>query len=206
VNVEINMTETLAAWGFRIAMSPDELTVTRDVRAYNSTIRMRRAVILFSGIALSLVVFYGKFIRSGVGTGLLPPTLERSLGWIPSLLLSMLPLILAADILYPDTNNLRCTREHVEVTRLLFGKVRNTLSFSTVDVKQVRYVDSFGFLLGPPARLEFQAGGKQVKCLQGLKCVEAQRILDEFERMGFDIVRDPRMPVMLEMERSLRSG
>jgi hypothetical protein len=49
-----------------------------------------------------------------------------------------------------------------------------------------------------------EAAGKRIKMLYGLKSVEANKILNELQRLGFDVSRDPGMPMMVEMEEAHR--
>jgi hypothetical protein len=109
-------------------------------------------------------------------------------------------------VLYSGAVNLSCTQDEVQATWIRFGKVKRVLSFPKNEVTRFQYVDGFNPFSGRSSYLCFSVGERSVKCLPGLKCVEAQLILNELERMGFDVVNNPAMSGMVQMEQSRRHG
>jgi hypothetical protein len=103
-------------------------------------------------------------------------------------------------------NDLKCTRTNLEVINTFRGQARSTQSFLKADVKQIKFGALSTFSTRPLMGLVFTAGNKQVKILEGLKCVEAQKILDQLQHLGYDIVRDVAMPMMVEMEEEHRKS
>ena len=87
---------------------------------------------------------------------------------------------------------------------MVCGKVRRVLTFPKKNVTRFQFVDGFNPLNGRSGHLSFFVGERSVECLPGLRCVEAQLILNELERMGFDVVSNPAMSGMVRMEQSRR--
>ncbi|MGA3371465.1 MAG: hypothetical protein ABSC48_06845 [Terracidiphilus sp.] len=196
-SVETDTSETLASWGFRITVKPDELIVKRDVTAYDPRRRRKRALILSFGIALTCVLLVESFALMWRGT-----TGAWDLAF--TFFWAACPLIWALRVLYPMVIDLQCTGESIRLTHMRWGKAKLTRSFAKEDIRRIQYIAAEP--LFSPASLGFIAKGKKITCLTGLKCIEAQRILDELQRMGFDVVRNPAMPVMIQMEQSFRKG
>ncbi|MGA7342439.1 MAG: hypothetical protein WBE72_25190 [Terracidiphilus sp.] len=101
---------------------------------------------------------------------------------------------------------LRCTRESLEIVRVVRGRVKGMRTFSRSEVKRVQFVDDSLFQNGARGRLAFVASGKPVTALNVVGSVEAQKILNECRRLGYDVVRDVGMPMMVEMEESRRKS
>jgi hypothetical protein len=175
-NSEVGEVRTIAAGGFRIVKGTERIEVVRDKQAFDSSTRKKRLAIFLSGIVASSLMLIGQFIRIDIAHPVPIAWATHIFPWVsPG---CFLPLIIALGVLYSGAVNLTCTRDEVQATWIRFGKVKRILTFL--------------------------AGGKLVKCLPGLKCVEAQLILNELERMGFDVVRDPEMPTMVQVEQSRR--
>lgn len=142
----------------------------------------------------------------------LPATLNdqslvlKSLIWMQLIFLPVLPLLIVWEMLYSGSVNLKCTRDTVQATRMVCGKVRRIFFFPKNEVTRFQYVDGFNPLNGRSGYLSFFVGERSIKCLPGLKCVEAQLVLNELERMGFDVVSNPAMSGMVQMEQSRRHG
>ena len=180
---ECHSTELLVSGGggFRIEISPDEVTVTeaKEKGRYLSY--------------LVSAVFIGYLIIQVLA--------QPSSFWIL--------LLVAAGGLWGwfkgvhGVHNVRCTRETVEVTDILSGRVKRT-SYARTEVKEVRFgtvsVASYGAVNG----LIFEVADKPITTLFGLRPIEAQRILDELQRLGFKVYSDPGMPMMVDIEKSLR--
>ena len=202
---DIDTTVNMASWGFRLTVQSNELTAKTDRRAYDSRTRKKRLLILFFGIVFSSVLYVGEIARltssstelsssNSPGISYISAVALKQMTRIFSLLWPSLPLLLVLQTLYPGEADLRCTTEAVQVTRMFWGRVMRVQSFPVADVRRVQYVTDASPWFGRPSCLGFLAAGKQVTCLLGLKCTEAQRILDELQRLGYDVVRNPEMP------------
>jgi hypothetical protein len=216
-NVAATESGSLASWGFRITTSPCELEVVRDNRTYDSPTKKKRFAAVLLCILFACSYYVVEFSRIDLSHPIsiiwtLPATLnDQSLGlkllvWMQLIFLPVLPLLIVWEMLYSGSVNLKCTRDAVQLTRMVFGKVRRNLSFSKNDVTRFQYVDGFNPLNGRSGYLSFFVGERLIKCLPGLKCVEAQLILNELERLGFDVVSSPAMSGMVQMEQSRRHG
>lgn len=98
------------------------------------------------------------------------------------------------------------TNEKLEIDNIEFGYRWRHRSFQKLDVKQVEFA-AVGFSkYGTITGLAFRDNGGRVKILRGLRSVEAQKILMEIRRLGFDIVSDPAMQMMVEIEQSRRKS
>jgi hypothetical protein len=205
--------QTFASQGFRFVITPDEFVVANDRSAYDPRRRRRRLMILISCAALSCGFFVGELFRQfreephvipGVPYGLSLALV--GMVWMFSLTWPWLPLLIALRALYPGTDELRCTKEQIRVSSMVRGRSKRVRDFSTSAVRRIQYVQQDFPWFGSSPCLGFRSGNKAVTCLPGLKAKEAQRILDELGRLGLDVIRDPDMPVMVEMEQSDRDG
>jgi hypothetical protein len=99
-----------------------------------------------------------------------------------------------------------CAHHSLEITSIDFGCIWRRRNFAIRDVSGFRFgelgVSKYGAING----LRFEANGKRVKCLSGLRSVEAQTIPGEVERLGVSVTVDPTMPMMVEMERLRRKS
>jgi hypothetical protein len=213
----ITVMQGFASWGFRMAASPSELEVVRDNRTYDSLTKKKRfaAVLLCMLFACSFYVIEFSRIELSHPISIiwtLPATLNdqslvlKSLIWMQLIFLPVLPLLIVWEMLYSGSVNLKCTRDTVQATRMVCGKVRRIFFFPKNEVTRFQYVDGFNPLNGRSGYLSFFVGERSIKCLPGLKCVEAQLVLNELERMGFDVVSNPAMSGMVQMEQSRRHG
>lgn len=179
-----NSTEIEISGGFEIEVSPDELTVTK---AGAISTRARLWMYLLYALAFCYILL--------------------SAGWSSSFI--FLGVLLAAGIfryLFVGVHNLRCTRENLEVIDVVCGQTERTWSYPRSDVKGIRFGTVSFSRYGSTGGLMFEVEGKRIKALYGLKCIEAQKILDELQRLGFDISQDVGMPMMIEMEQSRRNS
>ncbi|MGA9669771.1 MAG: hypothetical protein WBQ94_11205, partial [Terracidiphilus sp.] len=180
---------TIGAGGFRVVIAPREIEVTRDKKTFDPSTRKTRLAILLFGVIVSCLMLIGQFIRIDVSRPV-------PIAWAPhafpfSFPGCFLPLTLALGVLYSGTVNLSCTQDKVQTTWIRFGKVRRILSFPKNEVTRFQYVDGLNPFGGRSSYLCFSVGERIIKCLPGLKCVEAKLILNELERMGFDVVSNP---------------
>ena len=173
-------TQVQNSGGFRIETSADALTVAE------ATSTSQR---------LWMYVFY---------TLLIGWLLIRSISEKQYILLAIV-LLLAVGILRGlSVHNLRCTRDNLEVIDVFYPRTRRIRAYARTDVKQIRFGPASFSKYGAIGGLIFEATGKRIKVLYGLKCVEAQAILDQLRRLGFDVFADVGMPMMIEMEQSRR--
>lgn len=161
-----------------IEISQDELTVTKDRSKENTFSTYLVGCVVALCFALYWGLPFSLFLLTMVGIGYL---LSRA-------------------------HNLRCTRETLEVIDIIHYQGSETRSFSRTEVKGICFgavsYSKYGAICG----LVFEAAGKKIKMLYGLKSPEAQKILGELERLGFDVIWDPGMPMMVEMETSRRQS
>lgn len=175
-------TELQTSGGFRIEISPEQLSVTDDTSAKSP---------------LWLYLTYAAFLCYVlVSEG-------RSSAFLFLLLLSA---IRAFQYLFVGVHNLRCTRENLEVIDVFHGRAKKTRSYKRSDVTGISFGTVSFSRYGATGGMIFEAAGKRIKALYGLKCVEAQKLLNELQRLGFDVCRDPGMPMMIEMEQSRRKS
>jgi hypothetical protein len=196
-NGTVSELKEFSGWGFRISISPSELIAVRDNRTYDLKTKRKRWTILFFFLVFSFASYIGEFLRIGLShqisiTWMFPEILNsqsfvaRSMTWTILLFSPVWPLVVVWEVLYPRRANLRCTEEVIEVTRTVRGVIRSIYSFRKENVKRI-YFDS-GYLPWQ-GHLAFSVNNRQIKCLTGIKCMEAQQILDALAHMGFDVVR-----------------
>ena len=180
IESECLSTELLVSGGFRIESSPDEITVT-EAKSRESYFRY-----------LVIAVFIGYLIIVVLA--------QPSSFWI-------LLLVAAGGLWgwFRGVHNVRCTRETVEVTDILPGRVKRT-SYARTEVKEVRFGTVSIARYGSVNGLIFEVADKSIKTLYGLRSIEAQRILDELQRLGFRVYSDPGMPMMVDIEKSIRKS
>jgi hypothetical protein len=175
--------------GFRIETYPDEIVVTKVASAESPTGRMRFVRYLAYGALLSCASF---------------ALLISARQFLPFVVIFLAVAILR--YLLVGIHNLRCTRDGLDVIDVFHGRKEKTRLFPRAEVKRVRFGAVSYSKYGATCGLIFTAAGKNIKTLSGLKCIEAQEILDELQRLGYDVVHDPAMPMMVEMEQSRRKS
>lgn len=184
-DVNRNADEALIVSGFRVISTEDELAIAKDNNAYASSTRRRRVVALCACVVFAFWVYVVEFIRIRKGLEV------ANVPWTLLLICTSAPLILVLRALYPGIDDLLCTRESVQVTHKILGKFQRVRLFPVTDVRGFRYVAEAFPWFGRTGCLGFFAAGKQVTCLPGVKGSEAQQILDELEKRGFDVIRVP---------------
>ena len=208
--------EVVAGGGFRIEIRTDELIVSSDRKSYSKNEKKRLWMMFLLYVVFGLIPSISFFADMELprslsallrAPGLLfawPPN-QQSLRMLVSLLClaSFVVVILFASL--KSVVTIRCTPDVLEVLFVVRGCLRRTVSFARSEVKKIQYDDGLPSLFqGPSGCMIFQAGDQQIRCLHGLKSIEAQRILTELQRMRFDTVRDSGMPMIIEMEQSRR--
>ncbi len=167
--------------GFQIETRQDELIVTASLL----TGRKRLVSYLACGIIFSCIFLFSAS--------------RYSLFFV-----IFLAIIIALQYAFTGIHNLRCDRDSLDVIDVFHFRPKRTRSFRRDEVKRVRFgavsYSKYGAICG----LVFTVASKDIKSLYGLKCVEAQRILREIQRLGYDVEHDVAMPMMVEMEQSRR--
>ena len=176
-----NEGESVLGGGFQLDIEPGEFVVSasRSARKLDGMTAPTKAVI--SRILVLLVLVFGPLMLL---MSTWPPE-PKTLRWVCAVL--WLAVVAASVVwaVFSGDNNVRCTQEALEVIHMVRGRVRLTRSFLRREVKDIRYVVPDLPLLGPPPCLTFVAAGRRIRCLSGLSCYQAERILAEFRRMGF---------------------
>jgi hypothetical protein len=89
-------------------------------------------------------------------------------------------------LLFGRREVMRCTNDDLDIINLDFGYAWRRRSFVRQDIKEIEFV-AVGFSqYGSVTGLKFNAAGKQIKLLRGLRSVEAQKILAKLSELGFD--------------------
>ncbi|MGA9069377.1 MAG: hypothetical protein WB424_03915 [Terracidiphilus sp.] len=182
--------------GFRIEIRPDELAVTADKKAFGSpkksAIRLFIRYLIFGFFGLYTLFFLvPKFIdfnSTGKITFMAFIIIVFCIGWLSG------------------STNIRCTRENLEVIRVRLGRANQTTLYAKDRVKDICFgVVSPVISKYPVCGIIFTVAGKKIKTLDGLKVVEAQKILAELQRLGYSVVQDVGMPMAVEMELERRN-
>ena len=187
---------TICAGGLRIEVHPDELTVTRD----RTTLQPKKKTAfgtVWKVILFILIAFYVLF-------SFLPAALKGGYAF-----LGIFGAMIAIPTLWgywQGSKDLHCTRDTLEVIQVARGKVRNKWLFPKSSVKAIGFAPVSYSKYGSTCGLVFKVQGKKVKTLVGLECPEAQIILQQLDRLGFDVVNDVAMPMMVEMALERRNS
>lgn len=182
--------ETVAAGGFRIEIGPDELTVTADRKTKEHSVLYMLVAVLSAPIYIFTLIF-------------------GSHGYWPYLLIAVFLIVSPAALRNwrRGQNTLHCTRESLEVINLFRRRIRATTPYRKEEVKRIEFgVVSGSFSDHPSCGLIFTVAGKKVKMLDGLEIIEAQRLLSELKRLGYDTVYDVGMPMAVEMALERRNS
>jgi hypothetical protein len=186
----------LSAGGFRIEIHPDEITVTADKSAVQakkkSALKIAFSVAVFCFVALYILVFY------------LPDILMGGYGFWVALILIFGPSLVWNYL--RGSKNLHCTRDNLGVVQVSRGSIRNKWLFPKSAVKGIRFTSVAYSKYGATFGLVFTVEGKKVKILYGLECPEAQTILKQLDRLGFEVVHEVGMPLMAEMALKRRNS
>lgn len=175
-------TRTVNSGGFRIEVSPDEVSVS----SANSTATQ---LTVFATVAMA-TLFYAVLFESG--------------GSVTAYLVAL--AIVALGVFFSSNHNIRITQRGVDVIDVRLGRTMQTMSYSREQVRKVCFGPVAFSMYGGSNGLVFYLGEAKVKTLYGLKSIEAQILLDELERFGFAVSRDPAMAMMIEIEQSRRNS
>jgi hypothetical protein len=189
-------TGTIRGGGFRIEISAGELIVTRDkaavaLRKPSITRSVLKAI--FPVVATLLILIeVGNWWRRG-----------GPLAFFLLALLFGLPLLLNY---FRPKNDIRCTPENLEVIRVRRGKTIGKWTFPRNLVSTIRFTVLSQSRTDQTCGLVFLVQGNKVKVLEGLEIVEAYRILQELERLGYEAPGDVSMPMAVEMATERRNS
>ena len=193
---EHKVTETIRTGGFQIDVSLDMVQVSFDKTAYDDqTSRATRKI-----FSIVLVTLFGLYVAMRFSFS----HVEQS----PYSFLFLM-VIFGASALFQSSigkNNIRCTRESLQVVRVVRGRTAGSWTFPIELISAITYSVFSSSRYGNTCGLAFSVQSNKVKTLAGLKIVEAKKILDELDRLGFSVVRDVAMPMMVEMEQERRKS
>jgi hypothetical protein len=175
-----HLTEVQNSSGFRIETSADALTVI-EARSAGQRLTEYAIYALLIGWCVIKAVSEGQYFILVIAAAL-------AIGILRGL----------------SIHNVRCGRDNLEVIDVFCGRTTGTRSYAQTDVKRIRFGAVSFSKYGSVGGLIFEVSGERVKVLYGLKCIEAQKILSELQRLGFDVLVDVGMPMMVEMEQSRR--
>jgi hypothetical protein len=210
-----NSVEVLSAGGVRIEIRKSEVIAYKDRKAFERNEKKRRWIALL-WFAFNLYVSFSilEFPRPLSSIRQLPKALtswpidELSIRLIVSLLVWLfiaISFVFALRIMMLQIRKrLRFTPDVIEIIETHRGRLHRTQSYLKADVTTLHYEEEMSIFPGTKGRLCFTVGDQQIKCLYPLKCLEANRILSELQRMGFDVLRDAGLPMMIEMEQARR--
>jgi hypothetical protein len=197
----------------RIESHPDRLTVTMPAE------RSAREFVACGFVLLVvLVVFDSAIFHYLAGVGLISGAMAARIGpWIrpaPSIFSPFVNLFICCLVmgkmafdafrgLFGGRQILRCSRSRMEIVDVDLGRKWRRRIYAR------KHVEEFGFggagmTIGSRRGLTFVADGTRIRIFPGLKAPEAQSILAELKRLGFDTVRDPEMVRMVELEQARR--
>jgi hypothetical protein len=214
-NIDTNSAELVTAGGFRIEIRPEELLVNADRTAFDRNAKKRNWMLFVLWVVFIFVPNLSLFTTLEFPHSLsslrrmptllftMPPE-QQALRWFCSLLVLAILIVSLLLASWRGQKTLRCTPDHLEIIHAFHGRIRRRQSFAKSEVKSIQYDEGTSIISANSGRLRFIAGKRNYQCLLGLKSLEAQRILDELRKMGFDAIRDPALPMMLEMEQSRR--
>jgi hypothetical protein len=179
---------TICDGGFRIEIGSDELTVARDGNA--GTPRT-------GAIAFSVLVIGATFICFK----LLPDS-------FPSFVNAPLTVLAVAAVLiglvvrwtrHARIDNLHCTRKNLGVIRVVRGRETQKRVFARARVREINFTAVSWSTSGPTFALVFKVDGKEIEVLRGIESPEAQTVLRELQRLGYDVEFDVGMAMMVQM-------
>jgi hypothetical protein len=161
----------------RIRTLPQELVVTIPAT------RKASSVVLPGLLSAFLLYMSGGLVHellddlSGSKAIVLPAVVLLIFSWM---------IFQLSRLLFGRREVLRCSNEDLNIISLDFGYAWRRRSFLRQDIKGIEFV-AVGFSrYGSVTGLRFNAAGKEIKLLRGLRSVEAQTILTKLSELGFD--------------------
>jgi hypothetical protein len=201
------------AGNVRIEVLPDQLTVTMPAE------RSAREFLACGFVLLViLILFNNSIFHYLVAANLLSAALVERIGpYIkpaPSIFSPFVSLFICCLVmgqtaleafrrLLGGRQTLLCTRNRLELTDADFGRIWRRRAYTRKGIEEIAFRPP-GFTIGARSGLSYLVAGKRVKVFSGLRAPEAERILTELKRLGFDTVHDPQMLLLVEMEQTRR--
>ena len=170
--------------GFRIESRPDQLIVWKNSPSIQNSVTKYLAYVI---LGCTLLVALASGVRY-------------------FLAMAFFVAMAIIHFVFDKIHNVRCTRDTFEVIDISHGRTVRTRSFPRPEVKRVRYGAVSYSKYGASTGLVFTVQDKEIKALYGLKCVEAQKVLSEIERLGYDVEHDVAMPMTVETELDRRKS
>jgi hypothetical protein len=187
---------TIFAGGFRIEIHPDELTVTAD----RSAVQPKKKSVKKTLFTVFICIFFAFYLLFDV----LPSILSSGVDDVVIVSLIVGSLLLWGYL--SGSKNLHCTRDNLEVIQVSRGQVRDKWLYPKDAVKNIRFAPVAYSKYRTTCGLVFTVQGKKIKTLRGIESPEAQIVLKQLDRLGFDVVRDVGMPMMVEMALERRNS
>ena len=109
--------------------------------------------------------------------------------------------------LFPSGQSLICDRDTLTIGRIPRSSFRGQWTFESFSINAVKDLQFASVAFGgqrPVLGLRFKVDGITKKTLAGLESPEAAQILDALSSLGVNVVRDPAMPMMVDMALSRR--
>ncbi len=109
--------------------------------------------------------------------------------------------------LFPSGQSITCDRSTLTIGRIPHSSLRGQWRYESFPVGTVKELQFASVAFGgqrPVLGLRFKVDGITKKTLAGLESPEAAQILDALSSLGVNVVRDPAMPMMVDMALSRR--
>jgi hypothetical protein len=181
--------EAIFEGGFRIDIEPDQLTVVRDAGAAapsTGTIAVRLlAVVCVVAVAL-------KILFDAV------PAFGNS----PPSVLAFVVILIGIGVLWAwhsKADNIHCSRKRLEIVRAVRGRIAARRAFPRSHIRQIGFTAISWSTSGPRFAIVFKVNGREVEVLRGIESPEAQTVLRELDRLGYDVDFDVGMPTLVQM-------
>ena len=195
LSIKSGANRTTRTGGFQIEVSGFSIRVTKDSTAHarNGMSKLRQVLLnVFS--VLILVAFIVNWIQK---TQRVSPVL---------ILVFTLVILIPHVQSFFTVNNIYATPDVLQVIRVTNRRVNGTWSFPRQEVGPIRFIELSASQYGSTCGLQFKVGTEEVRVLSGLKAPEAQKIMIELERLGYEAPRDISMPMAAEIELDRRQS
>lgn len=109
--------------------------------------------------------------------------------------------------LFPTGQSLTCDRTTLTIGRIPEASLHSSWNYESFPINTIKDLQFASVAFGgrtPALGLRFKVDGETKKVLAGLESPEAAQILDALAALGVNIVRDPAMPMMVDMALSRR--
>jgi hypothetical protein len=118
--------------------------------------------------------------------------------------------IISANLraLFPTGHSLECNRGDLivgDIPNRNFSGAWSYKTFPIASIQGMRFATLSSTQYANVSGLKFESDGKEQTCLYGIKAPEASTILDALALRGILVIRDPAMPMLVEMAKSRAS-